>query len=168
MEKLFLLLVQIVVIRGYSSGAPRDACTSMKPGHGFDPLNNDDTPVELILEPSIGSNIIPGQTVSFSLKSKNESTTFMGFLIQVRDDQDLPFGAFNFADRTSAKLRSCGNGRGNSLTHSNNEGKTGFDATWQAPEDYRGNATFIYTVALNYFEYYVKLQLEPLQVQVGR
>ena len=35
MEKLFLLLVQIVVIRGYSSGAPRDACTSMKPGLQF-------------------------------------------------------------------------------------------------------------------------------------
>ena len=32
MEKLFLILVQIVVIRGYSSGAPRDACSSMKPG----------------------------------------------------------------------------------------------------------------------------------------
>ena len=32
MEKLYLFLVQIVIIRGYSSGAPSDACSSMKPG----------------------------------------------------------------------------------------------------------------------------------------
>ena len=131
-------------------------------------MNNEDTPVELILDPSIGPNILPGQTVSFSLQSKNESTTFMGFLIQVRDDQDVPIGVFNSLDRSSGKLRNCGNGRGNGLTHTFNDGKTGFDATWQAPEDYRGNATFTYTVALNYFEYYVKLQLEPLQVQVRK
>ena len=87
----------------------------------------------------------------------------MGFFIQVRDEEGMPIGSFN-PDRSSGKLRSCGSGRGNALTHINNEDKTRIQGTWQAPGDYRGNATFTYTVALNYFEYYVKLQLEPLLI----
>ena len=59
----------------------------------------------------------------------------------------------------------------NSITHSAGadyydylEGKTEIKATWKAPNPFSGSVVFKYTVVMDYSNYYVKLESDPMKI----
>ena len=174
LQTLFLLpiLLSINPIAPYSTGAPDIACIKMTPGHGFDPQNNDDIPVTLSVSPE--SPIAAGGTVTITLAAKDGERGFQGFLIQARrvsshqelvGDQEnelvVPLGEFNTRE---ASYLGCSGGVRNTITHRNNREKRSMSAQWIAPEDYKGEIYFKYTVVLDYFTYWVGVETAKIEV----
>ena len=87
----------------------------------------------------------------------------MGFLIQARrvgGDQE-PIG--EFYTREASRIN-CGGGEQNTITHRNNREKSSVSAQWIAPKEYEGEIYFKYTVALDYYTYWVGVETATLRV----
>ena len=64
--QLFTILVLVLDVVGFPSGAPPSACESLMPSHAADAQNESTNPYELdlfdFLAPSIGYSYVPGVT----------------------------------------------------------------------------------------------------------
>ena len=79
---LVLLLLQFQLVFSYHTGAPKEACDDLVPGHGVDsqPPSQDH---QLVLNKG-NWNFHLGEKINFTLKLRDESRAqFKGFLIQV-------------------------------------------------------------------------------------
>jgi len=139
------------VIDGFTIGAPDLACSHMTPGHAHAPQEGPG-PVEVEVSKT---QVQPGETIDFAIKAKDDKE-IMGFIIQVRnlDELDKQIGSFVAGDE--AKYMTCGKGIHNSLTHRSSNLKKEVTSKWRAPSDYNGKGVFFVTSLTDYSTYWVR------------
>ena len=98
LEIIVVSLALIAVAKPYPDGAPADVCTSMMPGHGVEPQASA-PPYRIKIE------VVSGGQLIITIKPNKSEDTFKGFLLQVRDKEDKPFGEFK--QEIESKLLNC-------------------------------------------------------------
>ncbi|XP_071788726.1 uncharacterized protein [Asterias amurensis] len=150
-----LILVFLSVGMGYRSGAPREACVTMQPGHTNTVAMTAESPYHL----EVHLELTPaGEYVVVSIEG---TSSFRGFFLQARDADSsstdavgsFPSGGFNSG---RSETVSCNDVADSALTHSNKGVKREMTGTWKAPEDGHVKAVyFIATVVRSFDEYWV-------------
>jgi len=135
----------------FTMGAPDAACSHMTPGHAQQPQTSS-APAEVTVDVT---QVQPGQTIEFKLKGK-DGERFMGFIIQVRDANNLDNQLGSFIAGDEAKYMTCGRGIHNSLTHRSAEMKKEITSKWRAPSDFNGEVVFMFTNLRDYTTYWVR------------
>jgi hypothetical protein len=146
-------------VETFTIGAPDAACKHMTPGHAHQPQTGA-APAELVVDLT---QVKPGQTIDFTLKGK-DGEQFMGFIIQVRDVNNLDNQVGSFIAGDEAKYMTCGRGIHNSLTHRGSTLKEEISSKWRAPSDFNGEVVFLFTNLLNYNTYWVRNQGPRLMI----
>jgi len=175
--KLSLLFVSLAVfgyissVRGNANGAPTEACEDMLPQHGA-PAQTKESPYTLTPN---RKSVKAGESITLTLASKDFSK-FKGFLVQARNNADLPIGSFaplpasksNNEFKGKWKLISCPKGPvNNTATHFNPVEKSRVVLTWIAPKDLNQSFKFKYTVAKNGGEYWVGKETESISISAN-
>ncbi|CAI8037838.1 Protein eyes shut [Geodia barretti] len=153
LSMLFLLLVIVVVgVHCYSTGAPASACSDIYPvGHLGTSQDLSTNPFQLSLsdfDQTYGGEIyyVPGQDYTLTL-SGSGGEQFRGFLVQARALADgSPVGTFidNGDDQT---LSSC-NPPESAITHMNNSLKSSVMLKWTAPLQKTREVQFLFSIVV--------------------
>jgi len=149
---IFGLIAGLVCyVDAFTMGAPDAACKHMTPGHAQQPQTSS-PPAEVTVD---ATQIQPGETITFKLKGK-DGEKFMGFIIQVRDANNLDNQVGSFIAGEEAKYMTCGRGIHNSLTHRSAAKKDEITSKWRAPSDFNGEVVFMFTNLRDYTTYWVR------------
>ncbi|KAK4009016.1 hypothetical protein OUZ56_014159 [Daphnia magna] len=154
----FLLAsVSIDRIDGAPDGAPLGACATMTPGHGVDPQLINSSPFKTEI-PS-GEYAIMDNTLNLELRSKNDVTTYKGFLVMAFDKNDAtntPIGTFKLP--SDGKVIDCSGIVGSAATHKFNNEKKLTTVQWTPPKNFMGTAIFRTTYVHNVTTFWVKTE----------
>ncbi|CAI8037842.1 Neurogenic locus notch homolog protein 1 [Geodia barretti] len=152
LSMLFLLLVIVVVgVHCYSTGAPASACSDIYPvGHLGTSQDLSTNPFQLSLsdfDQTYGGEIyyVPGQDYTLTL-SGSGGEQFRGFLVQARALADgSPVGTF-IDNRDDQTLSSC-NPPESAVTHSSSSLKSLVTLRWTAPAG-AGEIRFLFSIVV--------------------
>ncbi|KAI9554351.1 hypothetical protein GHT06_019623 [Daphnia sinensis] len=137
-------------------GAPIAACETMTPGHGVDPLLVTSSPFQTEI-PS-GEYAIMDSALHLELRSKNDVTTYKGFLVMAFDKTDAtkPIGTFRLP--SDGKLIDCYGTVGSAATHKLDNEKKLTTVQWVPPQGFMGTAIFRTTYVHNVTTFWVKTE----------
>ncbi|KZS13190.1 putative Secreted protein [Daphnia magna] len=153
----FLLAsVSIDRIDGAPDGAPLEACATMTPNHGVNPQLINSSPFKTEI-PS-GEYAIMDNTLNLELRSKNDVTTYKGFLVMAFDKNDAtkPIGTFKLP--SDGKVIDCSGIVGSAATHKFNNEKKLTTVQWTPPKNFMGTAIFRTTYVHNGTTFWVKTE----------
>jgi len=156
-HRVVTLVTWVVLLQrggGYSTGGPREACSSLQPGHGGQAGDLEDIPYQLVVEPS---TIMAGSNISITLLGTGWITRyeFKGFLLQVRGYDGSSLGTFHTSDVEAVYLH-CHH-KQDTVTHSSSQPKTSLTISWSAPSQLSGQVQVIATVVQDFSTYWVGL-----------
>ncbi|XP_057375811.1 putative defense protein [Daphnia carinata] len=143
-------------IDGAPDGAPLEACETMTPGHGVDPQLITSSPFQTEI-PS-GQYAIMDNALNLELRSKNDVTTYKGFLVMAFDMNDAtkPIGTFELP--SDGKVIDCSGIVGSAATHKVNNEKKLTTVQWVPPQGFMGTAIFRTTYVHNVTTFWVKTE----------
>ncbi|KAK6166008.1 hypothetical protein SNE40_022801 [Patella caerulea] len=134
-----LIIVPVVTINGYSTGAPKGACKNLMPNHEGAVAQTTTSPYSI----SVSSTTYkPGETITVTVKGE----LFKGLILQARSSSDdtTPIGTFTIPS-TNTKTTKC-TSDSDTWTHSNSTNKREGSANWTAPSTNMGDITFRATI----------------------
>ncbi|XP_061387413.1 defense protein l(2)34Fc [Musca vetustissima] len=144
---------------GYSSGAPKEACTNgLTPEHHVKEQSSP-SPYSVSTE----SVVKAGEKLTVTLGGGE----FLGFAIQVQDSNKKPIGTFKVVESNKSQLLTCSKA-GDTLTHVKIDKKNipnTLQFQWVAPADYKGKAKLVGTVVKNGVTFWVSKLLKEIEVQ---
>jgi len=146
---LLSLLPSLLLLRpaqGYSSGAPRGACDSMRPSHGPGASVRQGAPPPYALQAP--SSARPGQRVTVSLGG----ASFKGFMVRALDGAGNSVGRFLAEPSDSWQAMTCQKSA-DTATHQRGPPYSQLQLTWEAPSS-PGTYRLLATVVQEYTEVY--------------
>jgi len=157
---LLSLLPSLLLLRpaqGYSSGAPRGACDSMRPSHGPGASVRQGAPPPYALQAP--SSARPGQRVTVSLGG----ASFKGFMVRALDGAGNSVGRFLAEPSDSWQVMTCQKSA-DTATHQRGPPYSQLQLTWEAPSSpgtYRLLATVVQEYTEVYAGYYADVKVSP-------
>lgn len=153
---------------GYSHGAPDSACSDLTPRHASNDPQKSPAPYSVT---PIQTAVEPGGAVTVRIASSVPNNNFRGFMLHAVEVKGAntnghSLGTFR-EDAEKAKVLTCTPGLHNMLTHHNSRNKSSVDLTWQAPNDFQGDVTFLCTFVRDYSTFWVSVP-SSTSVRVGR
>ncbi|XP_050425074.1 putative defense protein 1 [Adelges cooleyi] len=145
------------------------ACDDMTPRHPGYPSEESKgvaNPYVINVQPV---PVVPGALVNVTLTSQNGTTTFRGFMIQGRDEDNKILGTFLpqcASENRTHHMISCvsGNEPYNAVVQSNNKNKTSESFSWVAPKELKGTFKFKFTIVQDYKHYWIGEETAEVQV----
>jgi len=139
-------------VAGYSAGAPKSQCGSLKPGHGGSSQDLNSSPFLIKLN---GSQLFQGTPAEIELTS--DSSEFKGYMVQARAvSDDSIIGSFETVS-DDAQYLNCGDKAQSSVTHKLSSKKNSIKLKWKPPSDFVGDAKMYATFVKDYSNYWVKV-----------
>lgn len=135
------------------------ACTTMTPQHN---TGGQASPSIYALEVTR----LSADTLSVTIVP-TAGAGFLGFLIQARrDGSTTPIGTFVGPLPAGTKTLSC-SGTDTSVTHSNNNYKTGVTFTWRSPGGSLAGTRFVATTCLDFVTFWIQYTSRDLGEVMG-
>ncbi|XP_013386045.1 putative defense protein 3 [Lingula anatina] len=144
-----MLLLYAGESRGYGTGPPEIACSSMRPSHygASDPF----TPSPYTITVS-KQKYKAGESIDVTLKGAN-GEKFKGFFVQARKHNSqsvIPVGTFTEVTSVGSKNLCRQRNGDHAISHSNSNQKSEVVLRWTAPAKSAGDIVFRVTVVMAY------------------
>ncbi|KAI1296756.1 putative defense protein 3 [Halotydeus destructor] len=150
--QLVLVFALATPLYSYPSGAPKEACTSLRPGHDGSNIQTSPAPYEVQTDSALYS---AGNPVTLTITGK-DGETFKGFIMAARQaGSTANIGEFVPTDDSTTTLK-CTE-ENDTITHSNNDDKSAVTFVWSAPDNFKGNVHFNATIVKSYDTYWTNV-----------
>lgn len=160
MMMAWIVWLVLEVVESTPQGAATYACETMDPSHGGQPQTGP-CPYRFLLDKT---EIFANQCVVFTIKTYYPRK-FKGFMVQARNDSDIPVGYFDIYSY-KINLINCPGGERNTATHNQADYKEVIDMRWFPPHPptgpFSGNITFYATVLQDRETFWVKQKVSPI------
>nr|CAH0100394.1 unnamed protein product [Daphnia galeata] len=163
MNYYYFLVFLVARALASPNGAPQQACSSMTPGHGYNPQTKSSPFIVLPLT----NEIMQSSFVPIGLSSVTDDY-FRGFLVMAFDNDGEPIG--RFSDEGDFRFMDCSNGTNvyvnvnNAVTHSTNADKMFVRLNWMPPSYFTGPVHFRATFVKNVSHYWVNINSSVVNV----
>ncbi|XP_068728109.1 ferric-chelate reductase 1-like isoform X3 [Montipora capricornis] len=156
LQVVFIILLQVIQLRAFSSGPPLSTCEYMTPHHSDTKGQSGPSPYNITVS---NSSYNPGDNLTVSISG---SKNFTGFMLQVQSINAFvpwPVGEFIEIDNETKNIHCSGGQPKNTVGHNNPEKVkwTSRQFTWKAPRMSAGDIHFVATIVENYFKFWVRV-----------
>ncbi|XP_053549694.1 putative ferric-chelate reductase 1 [Bombina bombina] len=127
-------------VTSFSNGKVQAACFTMEPNHGTR-AQTSPAPYNVTVSKTSYTN---GERLTVTLSTNPGETSFKGFLIQARDNNNSALGMFEVSGSDVQTLQ-CTNAA-NTISHTSSDLKSSIHVTWVAPDSNVSDIQFRTTV----------------------